>query len=120
LADEICGQVAACILEQSQREWTTEDSRRGYKEEKYWPKTVAKDAEWREEMVIDTRIRPKLLWRRPEQVDEIPDYRESWAPESPLIVDELRPNEEELARDQALKDQSSFNLFGGPSPFGRR
>ena len=39
-------------------------------------KLIKPDSEWREKIVIDPRIRPKLFWRRPEPVEEIPDYRE--------------------------------------------
>ena len=39
VADEICEQVVACILEQAKREWTDEDVQHGRNEEKYWPKT---------------------------------------------------------------------------------
>src|SRR5271169_4101169 len=68
-ADEICEQVVACILEQQSREWSEEDSQHGQNEQKYWPKTVAKDSEWREQIVLDSRIRPKLFWREPQYAE---------------------------------------------------
>ena len=122
VADEICSQVVAAILEQSQREWTEEDSNHGQQEEKFWPKTIAPDAEWREPVILDPRIRPKLLWRQPSPVEEIPDYRQESAPEDPVVrVQELVPTEEELERDRLEKAQSAASkLFTTPNPFGRR
>ena len=119
LADDICKQVVACILEQSQREWTDEDSQHGSNEEKYWPKTVAADAEWRELMVIDTRIRPKLLWRQPEEAHEVYDDRESLTPEFPVNAEELIPTEEELTQLQAEKERPSASIFP-PTSFPRQ
>jgi len=124
VADEICEQVVACILEQEKREWTDEDIQHGQNEEKYWPKTIKPDSEWREKIVIDPRIRPKLLWRRPEPVEEIPDYREPMTEERQVKVEELVPTEEELARDQMLKAQidatkHAARIFTGPSPWSR-
>jgi len=122
VADEICSQVVAAILEQSQREWTDEDSNHGKQEEKFWPKTVASDAEWREPVLLDPRIRPKLLWRQPSPVEEIPDYRQESAPEDRSVrVQELVATEEELERDRLEKAQSAASkLFTTPNPFGRR
>lgn len=124
LADEICKQVVSCILEQPKREWSDEDPQRGQDEEKYWPKTVTKDSEWREEIVVDPRIRPKLLWREQQDVGEIPDYREAYASEIELKVEDLRPTEEEVARDQMLKTQAdstkdATSIFTGHSPWSR-
>jgi len=122
VVDEICEQVVAAILQQSQREWTNEDTNHGQGEERFWPKTIAADAEWREPMVLDPRIRPKLLWRQPSPVEEIPDYRQESAPEDPVVrVQELVPTEEELEREKVEKAQSTAsNLFTTPIPFGRR
>jgi hypothetical protein len=122
IAEEICGQVVACILEQSQREWQDEDSNHGQQEERYWPKTVARDAEWREEIRVDSRIRPKLLWRVPVDVVEVPDYREPSAPENDVVkVEELQPTEEELERDkEAAVQRTAATLFAAPSPWTRR
>jgi hypothetical protein len=120
MADEICEQVVACILQQSQREWSEEDSRHGQDEERYWPKTVSPVAEWREDVVVDTRIRPKLFWRQPSEVHEVYDYREPLAGLPPVDVEKLRPTEEELAEEQVRREQSPpTSLFGGPNPFGR-
>lgn len=121
VADEICEQVVACILEQPKREWTDEDIQHGQNEEKYWPKLIKPDSEWRENIVIDPRIRPKLFWRRPESVEEIPDYREPMTEETQLKVEELVPTEEEVARDQMLKAQvdatkDAVRIFTGFSP----
>ena len=122
IADEIGEQVVACILEQSQRTWREEDTNHGEDEERFWPKTVAEDAEWREKVNVDPRIRPKLLWRTPSDVVEIPDYREPLAPESSLVkVEELQPTEEEIARDKEVAAQNvSAKLFTAPNPWGRK
>jgi hypothetical protein len=122
VVDEICEQVVASILRQSQREWTSEDSNHGQGEERFWPKTIAADAEWRDPVVLDSRIRPKLLWRQPSPVDEIPDYRQESAPEDPVVrVQELVPTEEELEREKLEKAQlTASKLFTAPNPFGRR
>jgi hypothetical protein len=124
IADEICEQVVASILDQPKRELVAEDSQHGQDEEKYWPKTVAKDSEWREPIVIDSRIQPMLRWREPQPVEEIPDYRESSAPETELKVEELELTEEELARDQMIKAQAeskkeAARIFTGPNPWSR-
>jgi hypothetical protein len=124
IADDICEQVVACILEQQAREWTEDDSQHGQNEEKYWPKTVPKDSEWREGMVLDSRIRPKLFWREPQHVEEIPDYRDASAGETGFKVEELQPTEEELARDQMLKTEAqatkdAARIFTGPSSWSR-
>ena len=102
LADEICEQVVACILDQQKREWAGEDTRRGREEERYWPKTIKPDAEWREDLVLDPRIRQHMFWRQPSEVEAVPGYLESTAAESPVKVDELVPTEEEIARDEAI------------------
>ena len=125
VADEICEQVVACVLEQLKREWTDEDVQHGKNEEKYWPKTVKPDSEWREDIVIDSRIRPKLFWRRPEPVEEIPDYREPMTEEKQLKVEELVPTEEEVARDQMLKTQvdatkNASSILTGLSSWSRK
>jgi hypothetical protein len=122
LADELCEQVVASILEQSQREWTDEDANHGADEEKYWPKTIKPDAEWREEMVVDSRIRPKLLWRQPTEALEVRDYRQASAPDDPVVrLEELVPTEEELERDRLAREQSQIaKLFNVPGPFGTR
>jgi hypothetical protein len=122
IADEICGQVVACVLEQSQREWREDDSAHGQDEERYWPKTVKSDAEWREAVHVDSRIRPKLLWRKPSDVAEIPDYREPSAPEDSVVkLEELRPTEEELARDKEVeRENAAARLFMAPTPWNRR
>ena len=122
VADEICEQVVACILEQSQREWCEDDTKHGQQEERYWPKTVPRDAEWREQIIIDPRIRPKLLWRVPSDVSEVPDYREASAPEDDKVrTEDLRPTEEEIARDKEVEaEHLSAKLFPAPSPWNRR
>jgi hypothetical protein len=122
LADELCEQVVASILEQSQREWTDDDANHGANEEKYWPKTIKPDAEWREPMVIDSRIRPKLLWRQPTAVLEVQDYRQASVPDDPVVkVEELRPTEEELEKDRVANAQfQAARLFNAPGPFGPR
>ena len=108
LADEICSQVVACILEQDRREWSDDDPKHGENEERFWPKTVKPDAEWRDEMVIDQRIRPKLFWRRPSEVQEIPDYREPSAPDRRVVnVNDLQPTDEELSWDQAWRAEAA-------------
>lgn len=122
MADEICERVVAAILQQIQREWTDEDANHGQGEEKFWPKTIAADAEWREPIVLDPRIRPKLLWRQPSPVEGIPDYRQQSAPDERFVrVQELVPTEEELERDKLEKVQSAaVKLFTAPNPFGRQ
>jgi hypothetical protein len=122
LADELCEQIVASILEQSQREWTDDDANHGGNEEKYWPKTIKPDAEWREPMMIDSRIRPKLLWRQPTEVLEVLDYRPASAPDDPVVrLEELQPTEEELERDRMSNAQfQAASLFNAPSPFGPR
>jgi mitochondrial import inner membrane translocase subunit TIM54 len=125
IADEICEQVVACILNQERREWTSDDEDHGKQEERYWPKIIKPDAEWREEITLDSRIQPKLFWRQPSEVQEIPDYRESLASEGELKVEELIPTEEEQARDQMLKEQIDRakdvkSAFAVPTPWPRR
>ena len=125
LANEICEQVVASILEQERREWSDEDSRHGVKEEKYWPKIIKRDAEWREEIAVDSRIQPKLFWRQPSEVEEIPDYRELSAPETPLKVEELKPTEDEIERDRILEEQyakarDARTIFTGPNPWASK
>lgn len=122
LVDEICESVVAAILQQSQREWTEEDFNHGQLEERFWPKTVAADAEWREPIILDQRIRPKLLWHSPSPVEEIPDYRQPSSPDEPLVrIEELVPTEEELELDRQAKAQATASkLFTTPNPFGRR
>jgi mitochondrial import inner membrane translocase subunit TIM54 len=121
MADGICEQVVACILEQQKREWTDDDVRHGEDEEVYWPKTIKPEAEWREKMVIDSRIRQKLFWRQPEEVQEVYDDREASAPEDSVVrVEELRPTEEELARDQMNKAQFEGTRLIPTNPFSRK
>lgn len=125
VADEICSQVVACILEQERREWSDDDAEHGRDEERFWPKSVKPDAEWRDGMLVDPRIRPKLFWRRPSEVQEIPDYREPLAPENQEVnLRELQPTEEELARDQELRAQAatasdSRPVFTARTPWNR-
>lgn len=97
-ADDICEQVVACILDQQKRDWTDEDTPRGVNEERYWPKTIKPDAEWREDLILDPRIRRYMLWRIPSEVQEVPDYRESSAGESFTKVEELVPTEDEIVK----------------------
>jgi len=124
VADEICEQVVACILEQEKREWTDEDIQHGQGEERFWPKVVKPDAEWRENLYLDPRIRPTLFWRVPSEVHEIPDYREASAPEEATKVEDLQPTEEEIERDRRLREQAALtsmaNRYTIPYPFGRR
>ena len=117
LADEICEQVVACILDQQKREWTDEDAQHGRNEEKYWPKTIKPDAEWREDLGLDRRIRRQMLWRQPSEVQEVPDYRESSAAESPVKVEELVPTEDEVVRDEELKAIAASTQADTPPPF---
>ena len=74
--------------------------------------------------MIDSRIRPKLFWRQPEHVEEIPDYREAMTEERQLKVEELVPTEEEVARDQMLNAQvdatkDASRIFTGLNPQSR-
>ena len=106
LADEICAPIVAALLEQSEREWSEEDARRGEGEERFWPKTVKPDAEWRDELCVDSRIRPRLRWRKFSPVPPIPEMREQSAPTSrEFNVEELRPTEEEIARDERIREE---------------
>jgi hypothetical protein len=116
-ADEICEQVVACILDQHKREWTDEDAQHGRNEERYWPKTIKPDAEWREDLVLDPRIRRQMFWRQPSEVQEVPDYREPSAAESPLKVEELVPTEDEVVRDEELKATATSTQAPTPPPF---
>jgi import inner membrane translocase subunit TIM54 len=112
VAEEIGKQVAACILSQQEREWCGEDSHKGESEEHYWPKTVGKDSELRDTVVVDPRIQSRLLWRIAQPTEEVPDYREATAPDDSVVnVEELVPTEEELNRQQILSQTQSASFF---------
>jgi len=112
VADEIGEQVAACILSQPEREWHEADSHKGESEERYWPKVVAKDSEWRDPVVVDPRIQSRLLWRITQPIEEVPDYREATAPDDRVVnIEELTPTEEELNRQQILSQTQSTLSF---------
>lgn len=106
LVDEICAPIVAALLDQAEREWTEEDTRHGQREERFWPKTVKPEAEWREELRVDSRIRPRFRWRIYSPVAPVPDTRESWAPTTVVgNVDDLKPTDEEIARDERIKEE---------------
>jgi len=106
LADEICAPIVAALLEQSEREWNEEDARHGEGEERFWPKTVKPDAEWRDDLRVDVRIRPRFRWRTFSPVVPVPDMREQSAPTSRVFnVEELKPTEEEIVRDERIREE---------------
>jgi Inner membrane protein import complex subunit Tim54 len=116
IADEIGSQVAAAILSHPEREWNEGDLHAGKTEEKYWPKTVRKESEWREPLVVDPRVQGKLRWRVPGESQEVVDYREASAPEGEgTKVEELVPTEEELSRPPP-QTQRPFASPGGMLP----
>jgi Inner membrane protein import complex subunit Tim54 len=131
-AEEICAQIVAALLQQSEREWREDDTQRGATEERFWPKTVAREAEWREDLVVDPRIRPRFRWRTYQPVVPVPEWRESSEPTYVGKVEELVPTEEERIRDERIREEaeqakrvamqrrSSFypglNLFGRDEP----
>jgi hypothetical protein len=131
-AEEICATIVAVLLQQSEREWGEDDTQLGAGEERFWPKTVARDAEWREDLAVDPRIRPRFRWRMYQPVEAVPEWRESSEPTYVSKVEELVPTEEERVRDERIREEaeqakrvamqrrSSFypglNLFGTNEP----
>lgn len=117
MADEICEQVVACILDQQKRDWTEEDTQHGLNEERYWPKAIKPEAEWRENLILDPRVRRHMLWRIPSEVQEVPDYRESSAGEGSVDVEKLVPTEDEIERDEELRASAASTETTSPPPF---
>ena len=57
-------------------------------------------------MRVDVRIRPRFRWRTFSPVIPVPEMREQSAPTSRLFnVEELKPTEEEIVRDERIREE---------------